>query len=645
MIGKGTLHRWLPLVAMGAVLACSRPRELARSSAPEIAPAAHDAAKPSTVTMPARLDPSTPGWELGQEYAYRVKLVSQIGFGESARAVDFDFTGDLVVRPVEVGREEVTLYAAIQNARFASRRNESQAELDRRASKLDVPYFVTLSGGRVTQLGVPKGADPIALGMYRTLCSSLQVVRPLVSEDKASADASKWTASEYDTTGQYEAEYEPLRANRYAKRKLKYLSLLAPETRNGKLPSEIVPNIVSSRGEVDLSEEGRPVRVSLRDELLLTGVQAPMHATTELLLESGPGRRTNAKLDLAALRARVERLTAGVPHTPEVDRGFLDDARMNGLSFETIVERLEELASSTRAEGRPETVADPAREEERAKKDGTLFTALAATFRRQPETANKALAKILAGSPASQSLADALASSGSEAAQSALAEIAASKTVDPEVRDAIVISISRTRQPSRESIRVLTSLLDDDRVGTQALYGLGTFSRLLRERGDQVTSNRLGQLLLARLDKARTGDEVMVCLRAIANSGYTPALPKARSYLADHREQVRVDAVRALRSMKSPEIDGILASALQSDESIDVRTMAIEIAQRREPTDTVTRALARAVDAGVEAHVRYRAAALLAKWLPRRPELRTTLETVAAGDPEAKIRELARAGL
>lgn len=133
-------------------------------------------------------------------------------------------------------------------------------------------------------------------------------------------------------------------------------------------------------------------------------------------------------------------------------------------------------------------------------------------------------------------------------------------------------------------------------------------------------------------------------MRAISNSGYAQALPKVRAFLTDDREGVRVDAIRALRSMQDDEVDGIIAGRLEADPSVQVRTMAIEIAQTRQPTDVVVRALRGAAQV-TEAHARYRATELMAHWLPERPELRAPLEAIAKNDGEAQIRQLAQAAL
>jgi len=46
-----------------------------------------------------------------------------------------------------------------------------------------------------------------------------------------------------------------------------------------------------------------------------------------------------------------------------------------------------------------------------------------------------------------------------------------------------------------------------------------------------------------------------------------------------------------------------------------------------------------------DARVRYHAVDLLIAWLPKRADLRSTLQTIAANDPEPQVRSRAQAAL
>jgi hypothetical protein len=59
----------------------------------------------------------------------------------------------------------------------------------------------------------------------------------------------------------------------------------------------------------------------------------------------------------------------------------------------------------------------------------------------------------------------------------------------------------------------------------------------------------------------------------------------------------------------------------------------------------LTGAIKTAAEDVSDARVRYRAVELMTRWLPRRPELRATLEKIAANEQEGLVRARAQAAL
>jgi hypothetical protein len=220
-----------------------------------------------------------------------------------------------------------------------------------------------------------------------------------------------------------------------------------------------------------------------------------------------------------------------------------------------------------------------------------LFTALSANFRRKPETVSKAVDAIVRGSPARQTLIDALASGGSPETQKALTQLLQTRTLDPSLRMSLVIGLSRTTKPTDASIRFLRELLDDDIVGTQALYGLGTFCQRLRENGDARRAREVGDIIVGRLDRARTQLRVLEWLRAVSNAGDEGAFAKVRSFEKDEREQVRAEAVRAVRRMPNADADQFIITRLNEDPSRAVKLSALDAARWRDPTEALVRSV------------------------------------------------------
>jgi hypothetical protein len=188
-------------------------------------------------------------------------------------------------------------------------------------------------------------------------------------------------------------------------------------------------------------------------------------------------------------------------------------------------------------------------------------------------------------------------------------------------------------------------MLKKDPFSEQALLGLGTFSRRLRDSGDLDQANALGALLVDKLNAAKDTLDRLTALRSIANSGYAPALPSVLPSLDDGQEVVRVAAVRSLQSMSAPGIDDILATRMQSDSSADVRISALSAAEVREPSDTLAGAVTSVAVGSPDARVRYHAVEVLARWTDRRPDARQALQRVADSDAEERVRDRARRAL
>jgi hypothetical protein len=629
------------------VWACvgSKPNESASSnaatSAPLLGAVAKQEAVPATIPSPSVLDPTTRGWEPGRRHVYTMKQTVTISFGDGTSSFDFDVIGDVDVRPVNATSESVLLYTLIRGAKIVSRVQGSQAELDKVARQIGQKgCFLTISGGRLTEIRVPKGVSPTVVNMYRTIGAGLQFASPR-------AAAERYTAAEYDTTGQYLAEYQSAgEPGVWRKQKQKYLALLGPKNAKASVPIRVLPQIVISEGRVTLAPSGRPTAIALHDELLVNA-QTPIRSKTVLSLESTGAESapdpSDRNYDLAL--ADTERIGAEEPSGGPADEAALDEARTRGLNFETIVARLEQRAAERHGKDDKSAPSEARVQNQETDEDARLFIALAATFRRHPETVAKAVAKIRGESPAVYALIDALASSSSPAAQDALRKLFDVKSIKPELQGRLVMSLSRTERPTAQSIEMLKPLVADPERGTQALFGLGTFARRLRDQGEAELSRRAAEVVVAKLDAARDESETLTALRAVANSGYDPAMPKVHRYLDDDREQVRVAAVRAVQSMRDASADRIIAVKLASDPSILVRISAIDAASARGPSDILVGALAKAGTSTTDPHVRYRAVELLVQWLPQRQELRSTLETIATTDPELQIRERARGAL
>jgi len=629
----------LAVVTWLALSACAR-------ATPE-EPAAAASSALSARPAPPALDPRTVGWDEDQWYAYELALSTAVSFGDGPKVFDFDLSGLVQIEPAAVTPEVVTLYVALADAKIVSRVPRSQADLDRVATELQsTGCFFTLSGGRVTEMRAPRGFSAIAANTYREIGASLQFARP-------TALADRYTAEEYDTTGQYVAEYTFDRDQSvWHKRKVRYIAILAAKTAPQNAPGHVVPQIDGSEGTVRLFANGRPQSINLRNTVALNGAQQPIHATTSLTLQAGPAQPAKQPgPDWGALMAAMPRTGADEPWGGGAAIESLDSARIKGMTFEKAVAELERMAKErggvvlSSVNGAPLDPDEQAKRERQTEGESGVFIALAAILREQPQTIPLAIKRIQAKSPAATTLISALSSASTPATQSALVELANAKTTDPATRTQVLAALSRTPRPDAKSIDAMKALLKTDPFNEQGLLSLGTYSRRLRDAGSVDEANELGALLVERLKAAKFVSDRLTALRAITNSGYAPALPYVTPFLTHGEPVVRSVAVRALQSMHDPKVDGIIAERLASDAASDVRISALGAAKVREPTDVLAHAVENAATSAEDPHVRYRAVELLASWVASRPDVRPTLERVAKNDLEVRIRDRAQGAL
>ncbi|HKO49962.1 MAG TPA: HEAT repeat domain-containing protein [Polyangiaceae bacterium] len=607
-----------------------------RSSAEAESNSASDATKPAASATAAPRPAVEPGFALGQRYEYALSSTSKVAFQAQGDLFDFDLTGTLELIPVRITAEGTEFRARIAQGKFQSRVPGSQPQFDTMAAELAKPFLFTLKSGRTTEATLPQAVEPLVAGVFRSVSAAFQFVRPAGSDET-------WTASEFDTTGEYSAEYKKTSdPHRFEKRKQRYLALLLPKGQS-KPAIDALPEIAASRGEVLTTADGRLLAITSEDELELKRAQTPIRTKMTLSLRAGAVVPASvADAELVALRSAGMRLGADQPMPSGVSPAVIDDAKINGLPFGEIVSRLEKAAKAAPKDSAQK--ADDPEQVAQREEHSRMFVALGATFRRQPEMVSKAIDKIRANSPAKYDFIDALGAASSPQANEALIALVQPTTSDVKIRTSALINLSRLEQPTAETTAALEKLLDDTAVGTQALYGIGSYCRRFRERGEVERAAALGRILVTRLAATKTELRTNEALRAIANSGFVGALESIRPRLTDARDSVRAEAVRSLRLMNAPEVDGILIRRLNDDSVKAVRLAALDAMQARPPAPALVQALRSSISTE-DPHVRYRVVELMSRWLSKQPELRQSLELVAKNEQEEKIRELAKAAL
>ena len=586
--------------------------------------------------------PSPVVWQSGKQYGYQLKLATKLDFGDDRRAFDFDLSGKLRVIPIRVSGGDAALYLTIDDAKIVSRAPGSQPSFDKVANEVrSTGCFFDLVDGRVRDMRVSPELSGISANIYREIGADLQF---------AGGSGAAYESTEYDTTGRYVAEYKSQAdALHWKKEKLRYLALVSAKPAPSSGPSNIVPNVESSSGDLELSASGRLLAVRTQNQVLVSGAQVPVRSSTSLSLDSGTQQvvPSDAALDWNALLSKTTPVAADAPYGGEASVEALDDARIRGQNFQNLFSRLRknQTASGASSPGGPPTAGAALPQSPALAAGAQDFIALAALFRRKPEAIDLALHEIHADTTGSDILVDALGSASSPPAEQALIGLLDDQKLEPKLKTRALRALTRVQRPTEGAIGALKARLTSSPFDESALWGLGTYSRRLRDAGNQEQASALGDLLLDKLKGAKSESELVAALGALTNSGYAKALGAVRPIVRDKREPVRVAAVRALQSMQDPTVDGILASSMKSDSSSDVRISAMDAAQVREPTDEVADALGTIAVSASDARVRFRAVELMLQWLRRRPGLKSTLEIVASKDPEPKVRDRAKSAL
>lgn len=587
----------------------------------------------------------TRGWELGREYPYRFELGTSVAFGNQQSFLDFDLRGDLLVIPTSVAKNQTTLFIAVRNGKLVSKAPDPGDQLQKVAEQASATgCLFTLVDGAVSEMRIAPDLSPLTVGIYRELGSRLQFI--------GSPNGSpKYEAAEHDGTGRYTAEYSRNddKGLRYSKKKLHYSGILkAQEPATPLALGKIVPHVSVSEGDVSLSPDGRPLQVNARDEVTIAGAQNPVRSKTKVLLAAGPSVPGKPH-DFTSMTERMIRIAADEVFGGKAPVSAVDSARIHGLTFDEVIRQLTELNREN-----PELLGGPAPADPKGRakshavlrQASSLFMALAAIFRQQPETIARA-EKLLRMNPIlADTLIDALGSSGSSNAHVVLGELARNRNVGDKVRRRALTALVRTSTPSAASIAALERLLSDEPFHRSALYGLGTYARRLRESGDMAQAGRLAKLLQERLQRA--GDQqprIELVLGAILNCGCDEVLPQVVPLLSNQTESVRVKAVRSLQSMRDPRVDGLIAERMVNDASSEVKIAALEAARMREPAETIVRTLNAVTTADADPRVRYKGVELLIEWLPKRADLRANLQSIAVRDPQPEVRSRAQAAL
>jgi HEAT repeat protein len=633
---RGPRYRLLAVSLV--VAACHSPNKSAPSKASATASEARPApsATPSATAAPVQTPELSPGpvpaWRVGDRRVYATVLTSSAHVND-APLTEFTVSGELQLTAVERNDERVLLHGLLRKPKFKTQLTDKKAEFDELAPALASPFLVELGpSGVIRRLHFSDHPSGLVIGIRRMLAAALQ--------GQSRAPLSAWDTTEYDAMGPYVAHYEAGEAGKLHKSKLRYFPLVAQGDTHAMRALALTPEVRSSGGTVELNAEGLPEAVQW-SETVLAGLDSTVPITNDASLTLTAIERTLVpKAGLPAYEDLLQHGTIVDPEHPWLPpfETRSDEARIAHRTLDQVLDKIRELSHV------PEPSADADKQALQNQK-AEVFEALQALVRRKPDTIPRLVTLIHADDPIEGTLIDALGASGSADAQAALVRLIQSDKLSPVLQKSATISLSRSDRPSKQSVAGLEALLEVPTLHVQAMYGLGTSVRHLREAGDEKLARRVLDLIIARLDNAKGTVEQVTALRAIANSGHDAAFPKLQPLLKSPNDEVRAAAVEALQVMNVPQAGGLLADSILHDQAVSVRLAGLRAALVHASSPGLTQAVVSAAHADPEPHVRLGALQLLIAWLPMQPKLRAEIERIEREDKEQDIRRAAAESL
>ena len=574
------------------------------------------------------------GWRVGDRRSYTLDLTSDARVG-SEPVTQFRLQARVALTALEASPARVLVHAELRDAKLGTDLAPLRAEYAALESKLAPAFLFDLGpGGAVQSYYFTDDPSGLIIGIRQSLGAAMRVER------RAGAGAS-WVVEEQDATGRYEAEYKPgAQPNVLGKRKLRYLSLSGAPLTPVAQQVDLLPRVDQSETRIELGDDGVINAVNSEERVRSGGgAMMPLESTTRLALRAAGVERVAAdKLPSpAALLQAARRYELGKPWRPSRESPKLDEARIAGRSLDDVVAAAREMRAAPAPADKP---AQEARERRRA----DLYVALEALIRSRPATVTTLLARIRSGDELASLFIDALGSSGAPAGQKALADLLREQKLPGDQLRFAAIALSRTPRPTEAATAGLAALLDTRGLRVQAMYGLGTAVRRLREAGDERRAKQTLDIILGRLRNAK-GSELVTALRAIANSGHEDAFPLVEPHLKADDDEVRAAAVESLQLIKLDRADAEIARALVDDKSHRVRLAAGRAARLRQPTPALEAAVAKTARDDANPNVRLGALRVLTAWLHVQPSLRAVVEQIAEQETQQAIRAEARAAL
>jgi HEAT repeat protein len=554
-----------------------------------------------------------PGNQARWSLDFRVRLEQQ-----AQPPVEIHLTGDWASTIVAARPAEYDAQLQIENVHFAgdAAKTAPAASLEDLQRRLSRSFWATYrADGELEAIHFRRDVSPTDSNLLQMIATELQFVRP----DSAPPS---WTAQERDGAGEYLALYVKAQPDRVMKRKLKYVYTDGVAG----APTNTVQVIVDqSSVAYSLSSDGEVQTVDgtgrMHMEMPLQGAEK---LSTVVEIHVGNRRSGRAPELIGSLARALPNVKSSSITTHKVDpaeaQALADKRLLEGHTSESL------LADAFAKDGN----------------DAALADRLAALFRCRPEAASEAVA-LLSKNGAQRRVTDALGVSGSLSSIAALATVARNASFPETLRVDAVVAFVQMQHPSAEAMRVPADLMLDPNLAVRSAARMmsGALARAGRvahpDEADAIDSALIG--FYRKADDTR---DTIGLLGALGNSAGPAAIPVLEEALHDARVPVRTAAIRALRWAPGPDIDQILASAIEADPDSPVRADAIFAARFRRPIPPqIVDALLIAASSDTVDYVRSNAVALLRQNPTASPRIPQILSHIADNDKNPGIRRQA----
>lgn len=554
----------------------------------------------------------------GRQSRWAIMLETTLQQGGSAATVHpgtTTLTGDWVVTVSGATAGHTELACELQHAHVTGTGfgNVDPADVARLERNLVGRFWVSYQDdGAATALHFPREMSDDVRNFLELLVTESQLVRP-------ARPAPQWTATERDGAGSYFAAYEQLGPSEIVKKKMRYLAVDGAGT--------------ARAASVNVQVDDAETRFALDDAGAVRELfgHERMHIDAKM---GAPGLAIGIRLHMAGARTgRAPELIGSLERALDLETGPVITQRASDQ--ELLARRDARLIKDVTLPPLLESV-------QRGRADATIRVTLAALLRQRPAVVPPAVAFVRNAEPTPAKLVlDALGAAGTPAAQAALCALASDGSMPTSARVDAVGALIQTKRPTGDTVAALVELMDaaEPAVRRQALYVAGAAGGQSHD-ADPAASAHLETALLARYEKSR-GPARVDLLVALGNLATAAVVSPVEQALRDPSAAVRAGAARALRKVKDPVADRLIAEAMTGDRDPSVRAAAVLAASFR-PIGPLVESLAHTVEGDPVDYVRTGAIEAVASHVDESPLVQKALFTAASHDASAGVRRLAR---